>query len=125
MVASDAAEPMPAEVIASVRRVVAHHLPGMSDARLTLVHPRLACPGDGHACPTSQLEHPGEPAASPPVAKSKHSRVLFGKSRPVDEESCSLVTLSKQVTLPNGVHPRVARLTLDERGKLVKLVVSR
>jgi len=37
----------------------------------------------------------------------------------------SLVTLSKQVKRSGEVHPEIARLTLDEQGKLVKLVVSR
>ncbi len=55
-VASDVTAPLPAEVIASVRRVVAHHLPGMSDARLTLAHPHSTCSGEGHCCPTSQLQ---------------------------------------------------------------------
>jgi hypothetical protein len=60
--AAEMATPLPAEVIASVRRVVAHHLPGMVDARLTLVHPRAVCAGVGHHCPTSQLEHPDCPS---------------------------------------------------------------
>jgi hypothetical protein len=97
----------------------------MADARLTLVHPRASCSGEGHGCPTSQLEHPGSPAASPTPAKNKRARNGSKKSKNVGDDSCSLVTLSKQVTLPSGVHPRVARLTLDEHGKLVKLVVSR
>ena len=35
------------------------------------------------------------------------------------------VTLSKQVPNTHGVHAQVAKLTLDDQGKLVKLVVSR
>ncbi len=125
LLASEPVEPMPAEVIASVRRVVAHYLPGMSDARLTLVHPRSSCSGEGHACPTSQLEHPAEPTAAPPAGKKRRGRNGAKNPKGAGEDLPSLVTLSKQVALPNGVHPRVARLTLDERGRLVKLVVSR
>lgn len=131
-VATEMAAPMPAEVIASVRRVVARHLPGMLDARLTLVHPRASCSGEGHSCPTSQLDHSGRLVEPRPVSVEKNRssqrgkrRSLGYKSKCASEASHSLVTLSKKVELPNGVHPRVARLTLDERGKLVKLVVSR
>jgi hypothetical protein len=130
--ATEMATPLPVEVIASVRRVVAHHLPGMVDARLTFVHPRSACSGEGHCCPTSQLEHPAcsaetqtaKAADNGSVRRAKR-RSLWHKSKTLSEDPLSLVVLSKQVSLPNGVHPRVARLTLDERGKLVKLVVSR
>jgi tetratricopeptide (TPR) repeat protein len=129
---SEVATPLPAEVIASVRRVVAHHLPGMVDARLTFVHPRSVCTGEGHQCPTSQLDQSGCPEESqPPKAVNNRSagqakrRNLWHKSKSLSEDCRSLVILDKQVTSPDGVHPRVARLTLDERGKLVKLVVSR
>ncbi len=62
----------------------------------------------------------------PPAAKPVQRKNLSRKSQKMRRMMlCSLVTLTKQVTLPNGVHPRVARLTLDERGKLVKLVISR
>jgi hypothetical protein len=132
--APELATPLPVEVVASVRRVVARHLPGMSDARLTLVHPRSICLGEGHNCPTCQLDHRAqsvEPCAgavgNPSPASRGRRRVLRlgNKSKSVADDACSLVTLSKQVASPNGVHPRVARLTLDEHGKLVKLVVSR
>lgn len=130
--ASEMATPLPAEVIASVRRVVAHHLPGMVDARLTFVHPRSVCSGEGHDCPTCHFEHPDCSAESQAteVVKDKAGkrgkrRGLWHKSKNWSEDRRSLVILSKQVALPEGVHPRVARLTLDERGKLLKLVVSR
>jgi hypothetical protein len=129
---TEMATPLPSEVIASVRRVVAHHLPGMVDARLTFVHQRSNCNGEGHKCPTSQLEHPGflTDAQSAKTIRDKSVRRakrhgLWHKSKGLAEDCRSLVILNKQVTSPDGVHPRVARLTLDERGKLVKLVVSR
>jgi hypothetical protein len=124
-VASDVTAPPPAEVIASVRRVVAHHLPGMSDARLTVAHPHSTCSGEGHCCPTSQLHRPADQQQVPPAAKPVQRKNLQKKSKNAADDARSLVTLTKQVTLPNGIHPRVARLTLDERGKLVKLVISR
>jgi hypothetical protein len=132
--APDLATPLPVEVVASVRRVVARHLPGMSDARLTLVHPRSTCPGEGHNCPTCQLDHKTQSVESHagaaknprPAPRGRRRGLRLGnKSKSVADDACSLVTLSKQVASSNGVHPRVARLTLDEHGKLVKLVVSR
>jgi hypothetical protein len=35
------------------------------------------------------------------------------------------VTLSKQVARHGEIHPEIARLTLDDQGHLIKLVVSR
>ncbi|MFM8321650.1 MAG: hypothetical protein ACKOC5_12115, partial [Chloroflexota bacterium] len=97
--------PLSPEVMASVRRVVARHLPGMSDARLTLVQPQVE-PG----CET------------PPAGKAgkahRHKSVGAGRLP-------RLVTLSKQVRRAEGVHQHVARVTLDEDGTVVKLVVSR
>ncbi len=48
-----------------------------------------------------------------------------GKETPLTQVFHSLVTLSKQVRRSGEVHPEIARLTLDEQGKLLKLVVSR
>jgi tetratricopeptide (TPR) repeat protein len=120
------------EVMTHVKRVVARYLPGMSDARATLVHPRAGCPGEGHTCPTSQLgprdglTKPNAEANAKGKA-SRHSRQRNRRypSKGAGEDPYSLVILSKQEALSNGLHPRVARLTLDERGRLVKLVVSR
>jgi hypothetical protein len=123
-VASDVTAPLPTEVIASVRRVVAHHLPGMSDARLTLAHPHSSCNGEGHCCPASQLQRSADPQKEP-AARPAQPKSVRNKSKNASEDACNLVTLTKQVTLPSGIHPRVARLTLDQRGKLVKLVISR
>jgi len=99
--------PVPKDVLASVKNVVAQYLPGMSDAQLAFSQEREQCNGKEHACPTSQLE--GKQEKSP--SDRKVSR--------------RLVLLSKHVTRSEGVHPQYARLTLDEKGKLVKLVVSR
>lgn len=108
-------EPVPHEVMAAVRKAVERYLPGMSDAQITFAHEHAVCSGEGHDCPTHQLECLAELAPD-------HKSVLTSAPSPT---SRSLVMLSKQVPRPEGVHPRIARLTLDERGKLVKLVVSR
>lgn len=103
-------EPLPAspEVVARVKQVVAQYLPGMEDAEILVARERSVCLGKGHRCPASQLSR--SPTAS--LAQPR-------------EAGRQLVTLSKQVVLDNGRHPQVARLTLDEGGQLIKLVVSR
>jgi hypothetical protein len=103
----DSPMPIPKDVVSSVRKVVAQYLPGMSDAQVAFSQEREECNGKEHTCPTSQLE------------------VKLEKSPRDRKVSRRLVLLSKHVTLTEGTHPQYARLTLDEQGKLVKLVVSR
>jgi len=121
-VPAEADPSLPPEVLASVRRVVVRYLPGMSDARVTYTHSRARCSGEGHACPTSQMEHHtvsgGLPRPHIPARQAASGARQDGRLP-------ALVTLSKQVSRAEGVHPRIARLTLNERGKLMKLVVSR
>lgn len=120
--------PLSPEALASVRQLVARHLPGMADAKLMVARQRASCDGEGHTCPASQLE----PRQQGSAALSR-SNLTRGKTRPrshsktleTSPERCSLVTLSKRVTSPRGVHGRVARLTLDEKGQVVKMVISR
>ncbi len=119
----DASQPIPAEVMASVRQVVARCLPGMKDARLAYAQEREHCEGDGHACPTSQLESSG--SSKRELAPSGEAKCKDGPTLKHSGGSRSLVTLSKQVERKEGTLPLYARLTLDEKGRLVKLVVSR
>ncbi len=106
------------EMLASVRRVVARYLPGMADAHLTYVQARPTCTGQGHSCPASRINSPGKPGGGLP-----RPRIPARRSPP--DRLPGLVTLSKQVCRADGVHPRIARLTFDGRGRLMKLVVSR
>lgn len=128
--AADADRPLPPEVLASVRTTVARYLPGMADARLMVARPRLSCMGEEHACPTSQLESEPRPGGGGCEKSGRHTEPQRTQSknggavRPA-APSGSLVTLSKPVITPEGAHPRVARLTLDDAGKVIKIVVSR
>jgi hypothetical protein len=102
--------PIPAEALAQVKQAVAQYLPGMLDACLVYCQSKTACTGEGHQCATSrfQAKSGGEPAPG-----------------------SSVVTLSKQVVAGDGgpdgrrVHHHYARLTLDNKGQVVKMVVSR
>ena len=97
-------EPLPDDLLESVKQVVAQYLPGMKDAQIRLSHERVNCDGKGHCCPTSQLNM---------------------KSIPNQNAQRQLVTLSKMVNALNHNHIIYARVTLNKSGKLVKLVVSR
>jgi len=97
-------EPIPEEVMAHVKQVVAHYLPGMQGAQVMLSHEHADCNCEGHYCPTAQLGQ---------------------KARPVVTPERRVVTLSKSIPLEKHSHPTYARLTLDKQGKVVKLAVSR
>ncbi len=97
-------------ILSSVRDVVSRYLPGMEDARVAVAEQRSTCVGKGHKCPTSDL------------CQQKRQVSKMVKK---DGGSHHLVTLSKQVPRADGTHAHYARLTLDEGGKLLKLVVSR
>jgi len=120
---SDAAEPcddigpVPLEVMDGVRRAVAKYLPGMSDARLA------------YTCePDPEEWGSGADSTSPQTVNSElgtAGEALGRKGPHVDRTVRNLVTLSKKINASGEIHPQIARLRLDEQGKLVKLVVSR
>jgi len=108
----EVSESLPPEVLSYVKHVVEQYLPGMEGAQLCLSHEHSECNQNGHQCPTGQLRR----------ADSKNR--ISAK----EESHRSVVILSKQVTEAadrNRKHNHYARLTLDNSGKLVKLVVSR
>lgn len=108
-----AGENIPPEIVEFVKNVVEQYLPGMANASLTLSHEHIGCQA---ATPKRQS---GLPACqfSPPVDHLE-THQPFQLARQV-------VTLSKQVPNSAHTHRHYARLTLDAKGKLVKLVVSR
>ncbi len=100
----DLASPVPENVVKHVKGVVEQYLPGLSGANLVYSHEVTMCDGAGHECPTSQLgSRTGETGRS----------------------NRQVITLSKKILQDQRSHPQYARLTLDSKGKLVKLAVSR
>jgi hypothetical protein len=101
---------IPAETLVTVKRVVEKYLPGMADAQFTISESYVGCQGKGHQCPTSQLG---------------------SKSLPPQALELRVVTLSKHVEKKDFkspkrlVHSHYARLTLDKKGKVIKMAVSR
>jgi hypothetical protein len=96
--------PVPMEVVHYVKHIVEQYLPGMEGAELSLSQEHSQCEGEGHLCPSAQFGSKSSPAVKP---------------------RRQVVTLRKQIQKSNAVHKHFARLTLDSKGALVKLVVSR
>jgi hypothetical protein len=120
--------PVPVEMMDAVRQAVAKYLPGMSDARVAYVCEQEGCDAKAQDCSPSQIKsREGKDFAAPQNAVAAQNKMSCpdGKETPIGQVFHSLVTLSKQVRRSGEVHPEIARLTLDEQGKLVKLVVSR
>jgi hypothetical protein len=96
--------PIPVETLAQVKSIVYQYLPGMSDAQLSYNMERTECHATGHTCPTALYG-----AKAPPARMHTHQTVV----------------LSKRIEQGDRFHNLYARLTLDEKGKLLKLAVSR
>lgn len=94
------------ELVAQIKGVVAQYLPGMNDAALRVAHSHALCHGGDHLCPTAQLGK-------------------LGKNKATAAPHTTVVTLSKTFRVQSRAHPHYARVTLDEKGAVVKLAVSR
>lgn len=94
------------EALKNIKALVAEYLPGaeLSDIHLSQQHTN--CSGVGHRCPTADLG-----IRTREGSKNKKGRLV--------------VTLSKQVQVAQHTHRHYIRVTLDERGKPVKLALSR
>ena len=106
--AMDRRQPVPAEVMAHVRQLVAHHLPGMAGAQMRVCGEAPACRRDGlPAC--QQCLNCTVPPMSPENGSRGQHRVIF----------------SKQVKRGVHIHTQYARLVLDAQGQVVKFTVSK
>jgi hypothetical protein len=82
----------------------------MRDANVQYARSHATCSGEGHSCPTSLNG-----------AKTTSSNIPEN----------NVVTLSKQVEKSNSLsgkvqtHYHYARVTIDDKGKIIKLTVSR
>jgi hypothetical protein len=112
--ADDSGDPIPEEIVAYVKSVVEQYLPGMNDAQLTFSHEHLECTPGTPGCKLN-----GSRGLNAPACQEK--RKTGGMLQP----GRRVITLSKQVLRSTQLHHHYARLTLNARGKLVKLVVSR
>ena len=97
------------ETILHLKSIVAQYLPGMNDAKVSIFHEHQKCSnlcgkcGSDKQCCLSQ-------------STSKNHAPVRSQRR--------VVTLSKNFEQAKHIHKQYARLTLDEGGKIVKMVVS-
>lgn len=102
--------PIPSKTLAQVKAIVEEYLPGMKDADITFSRSHATCAGNGHTCPTSTRG-----TASKAGRSAEHN----------------VITLSKHVKKslsPSGevqTHHHFVRLKIDDRGKVIKMCVSR
>jgi tetratricopeptide (TPR) repeat protein len=93
---------IPPEVVKQVKSVVKQYLPGMDNAQVHYSHSHVKC--SGHDCPTN---HSGAKAAPSHIPNRK------------------VITLSKKYDKGNSTHHQHARITINAKGEMVKLAVSR
>jgi hypothetical protein len=93
---------LPVEIIREVKQFVAPYLPGMDGATVHINREHTVCDDNG-------------------VAYSD----VTAKNNPGQKRGRVVVTISKNVETSQYTHHHYARVTLDARGKPIKLVVSR
>ncbi len=97
------------ETIAHLKTIVAQYLPGMNDAEVSLSHEHQRCSNLGGKCGCGK--------------KCQFSRIT-SKDQPLGKPRRRVVTLSKNFEQAQRKHTQYARLTLDDQGNIVKMVVS-
>jgi hypothetical protein len=101
--------PVSLETISHLKSVVAQYLPGMGDANVSLSQERQACSNLCNHCSSGKKCVLSE-------SNGKNNSTIKSQRR--------VVTLSKNFERAQHIHRQYARLTLDEGGKIVKMVVS-
>jgi tetratricopeptide (TPR) repeat protein len=97
-------QPISAKVLNEVKEAVAEYLPGLGVSEIVISRQREACSGAHHHCLTTEV-HEKTPAAV--------------------KDGSVVVTISKKVLEAQHIHIKYARVTLNAKGKMVKLAVSR
>ncbi|MGD0707639.1 MAG: C25 family cysteine peptidase [Anaerolineaceae bacterium] len=95
---------VPGEVLSEVKALLESYLPGLETADIHISAQHEVCNSESHRCPTHEL---GEKVRYP---KKLHNVV---------------VTFSKQYQEAQHTHTHYARVTLDVRGKMIKMAISR
>jgi hypothetical protein len=97
------------ETISHLKTIVAQYLPGMNDAEVSLSHEHQRCSNLGGKCGCGK--------------KCQFSRIA-SKRQPLGKPRRRVVTLSKNFEQAHRTHKQYARLTLDDQGNIIKMVVS-
>jgi hypothetical protein len=106
---NEAEIPVSLETISHLKSIVAQYLPGMNDATVKLTHEHQTCSNLCTNCSSGKKCALSQSGSKSQVSIKSHRRV---------------VTLSKNFEQAQQAHMQYARLTLDDRGKIVKMVVS-
>lgn len=101
--------PVSLETIAHIKNIVAQYLPGMSDAKVSLRQEQQTCSNLCNHCSSDKRCVLSQ-------ANAKNNSPIKSQRR--------VVTLSKNFERAQHIHMQYARLTLDDQGKIVKMVVS-
>jgi hypothetical protein len=104
------------ETLRRVKEIVESYLPGMRDASMSLRNEQVICHQN---CPGCQAKELIADQTSPDGGK--HPIVSSSTSL----QSHQVVILSKQTQSGIQAHHQYARITMDQQGKVLKLVVSR
>ncbi len=99
--------PVPPDVLTQVREVVHKYLPGMEDAQLSYTRESIVSQANHSNSSKNGHVHPGKKNTSHPYPGKR------------------VITLSKTIEQSVLIHHQFARLTLDDKGELYRLVVSR
>ncbi len=91
-------------LLKEVKAIVEAYLPGLEDADFAVSAMHEECDGKGHDCPTAELG------------------LKTGKA---GRSGGVVVTVSKSVKFAKRTFHQYARVTLNEKGKMIKLAVSR
>jgi hypothetical protein len=100
---------VPLETITHLKSIVAQYLPGMDDAEVRVAHEHQRCAVMGKKCGC------GQQCQFSKIAAKKQSAVKAQRR---------VVMLNKTFEHAHRKHTQYARLTLDDRGKIIKMVVS-
>ncbi len=95
------------ETITHLKSIVSQYLPGMNDAKMSF-----------------SLEQQASPKICTHCTCGKGCVLSNGKNTPQIKSHRRIVTLSKNFERAKHIHRQFARLTLDEGGNIVKMVVS-
>lgn len=108
-------EELPPQLESLVKKLVAKHLPGMEFSTMEVLSENRLCSENCSVC--NLQEHQND-------LSTTYSEYAKGKQKP-SNSSRKIIILTRQERRNEHIYTQYARLTLDDKGKLIKLSVSR
>ncbi len=97
-------QPVSQKILNEVKEAVREYLPGLGVEEIVVSRQHAECDGTHHRCPTAEV---------------------MQKSAATLKTGGVVVTVSKKIQEAQYVHHKYARVTLNAKGKVIKLAVSR